>query len=136
MSDFLENAVLQSSLNAVAFPSIPSVFVALFTTATTDAGGGTEVSTSGTGYVRQEITTGWTVTNPTPHHRGENTDLIEFPVATAGWGEITHVAIIDAVTAGNFLYHGTLPVSQIILINQIAQFPSATIAALVGVIPA
>lgn len=34
--------------------------------------------------------------------------LVTFAQATAGWGTITHWAIMDAITAGNMLYHDAL----------------------------
>lgn len=136
MSDYLENAVIQATLNGVTFPVIPSVFIALYTTPTTDAGGGTEVTTVGTAYVRQELTAGWNVTSPTPETRAENADLIEWALATLAYGVVTHVGIHDAVTGGNLLYHAQLANSQNVFINQIAQIPSGSLAALVGVTPA
>jgi len=42
----------------------------------------------------------------------ENTDQITFAQATGNWGTITHWAIYDAITGGNFLAHGDFAVSK------------------------
>ncbi len=87
-----------------------TVYAALFTSSTTDAGGGTELS--GNGYARQSVTfsamTGATDGNTT------NQADIEFPQATDDWGTITHLAIYDASSSGNMLYHGQLNTSKLI----------------------
>jgi hypothetical protein len=41
------------------------------------------------------------------------TDVL-FPIASAGWGTITHFGILDASTVGNLLYHGALTTSKTI----------------------
>lgn len=111
LSDYLENALLNHSTGKSAL-TMPSVYLALFTTATTDAGGGTEVSTSGSAYARQNIPAGsWASAS------GGSTSTsadVNFPTATASWGTITHVALFDAATAGNMLWHGPLSASKAI----------------------
>jgi hypothetical protein len=39
---------------------------------------------------------------------------VEFPVATADWGTITHIGIRDAGSGGNLLWHGALAASKVI----------------------
>jgi len=41
-----------------------------------------------------------------------NANVIDFGTATANWGTITHVAIADAVSAGNGLFYGALTASK------------------------
>ena len=53
-TDFLENKIIDHMLRNQAYTPPTTVYVALFTTATTDAGGGTEVS--GGAYARQAVT--------------------------------------------------------------------------------
>ena len=50
-TDFLEDKILNHVFRNVAYTAPATVYVGLFTTATTDAGGGTEVT--GGGYARQ-----------------------------------------------------------------------------------
>ena len=110
-SDYLEAKILNRVLNAqddAAWPVIDDVYIALFTAAPSDSGGGTEVS--GGSYARKIVTTGFTVTNG----HAENTADVEFIQATADWGTITHWGIFDAITSGNLLFHAVLTESRTI----------------------
>jgi hypothetical protein len=84
-------------------------YVALFTTATDDAGGGTEVS--GNGYSRQTVTFDAATSGA---GTTSNTDAPTFTAAGGNWGTITHIAIHDAATGGNRLWHGALAASKTI----------------------
>lgn len=78
------------------------------TTPTYDAGAITNITEpSGGDYARVSVansTTNWTVTARTV----ENATAIEWPTATANWGDATHVVVYDAATAGNALFFGAL----------------------------
>ena len=39
---------------------------------------------------------------------------ITFPTATADWGTVTHIAIMDAATLGNMIMHSPLDASKTI----------------------
>ena len=104
MSDYLEARIHNHILNAVASAAPASVYVALYTAAPSDSGGGTEVS--GNNYSRAQMTAGWTV-NATSGV-AQNTAQVEFPVASGSWGTVTHIGIFDAASGGNLLYHGAL----------------------------
>jgi hypothetical protein len=122
MSDYLENKVADHLFRGVAFTAPAALYVALFTAAPSDSGGGTEVS--GGSYARVALapsTTNWaatngaaTTTNPSSGSGGttSNNVAITFPTATGSWGVVTHVAIFDAVTAGNMHWWGALTSSQ------------------------
>lgn len=99
LSDYSETLVLNYLLTGSAVTRPTSWYVALFTTATTDAGGGTELT--GGGYARQAAT--FTVTGDT----ATNSAIIDF-VSSGDWGNITNVAIYDSLTGGNMLFHGAL----------------------------
>lgn len=105
-SDYLETASLKWALTANAVTRPTAWYVALFTTATTDAGGGTEVS--GGSYARTAVS--FSVTN----NVASNSANVLFPTATASWGTVTHVAIYDASTGGNLLFHGAASSSKLI----------------------
>ena len=105
-SDYMETNVLKWALTTATVTRPTTWYVALFTTATTDAGGGTEVS--GGSYARQAVT--FSVTGDT----ASNTGNVLFPVATAAWGTITHVAVYDSLTTGNSLFHGAATSSKVI----------------------
>jgi len=128
MSDYLEQKLLDELLNKVAFPG-PSTYVALFTTAPTDAGGGVEVS--GGAYARQLVDTNASLVDPkwnlaVSEGGGgflvDNLQDIVFPTATAAWGTVVAAAIFDAVTAGNMLVHGALTVDKPVTLDDTFKF--------------
>lgn len=103
LTTYLKNELYDHVLRGAAYTSPTTVYLALFTSATDDAGGGTAVT--GGSYARQSITMG----APTDGV-GANTAAITFsnmPTAT-----VTHAAIYDAVSAGNMLMHGALVSSK------------------------
>lgn len=99
-STYLATAILNAAYRQQAFPSIAQVYVGLFTAAPTDAGGGTEVPTSGgTNYARAAITFGAPAGTPPTI---ENEEVV-FNVAAASWGTLTHIGLFDAASGGNLL---------------------------------
>ena len=107
LTDYSENAIL-NLMRSVAWTAF-AAYVALFTTATTDAGGGTEVT--GGAYARQLV--GLSAASGAGGSTSNAAD-ITFPTATADWGTVTHVAIMDAATAGNMIMHSPLDASKTI----------------------
>ncbi len=110
-SDFLEVNALNHFLRGVSYASPTNVYLALFTVAPTDAGGGTEVS--GGSYVRQVISFGAPGT-PSANQVANDVAIL-FPIATADWGTLVHFGIFDAPSAGNLLYHATMTAPRTIL---------------------
>ena len=104
-SDFMENKIIDHMLRNQAYTPPSTIYVALFTSATEDSGGGTEVS--GGSYARQAVTL-----SAASGGASENSADITFPQATADWGTITHVALMDAATGGNMLMHSALDASK------------------------
>lgn len=111
-SDYLENKVLDLLFGNTAY-TIPGTYeFALFTTAPTDAGGGTEVT--GNAYARATVTN--TAGNWTTATGGSksNAVAITFPTATGtGWGTIVAFGIYD--TGGNLLFWGNLTTPRSVL---------------------
>lgn len=107
MSNYLENALINATLRNTSFTSPATVYVGLYTTDPTDAGTGTEVS--GGSYARVAVTFG-----APSNGVSTNSSAVEFPQATASWGTVTHIGILDALTTGNLLYHTPLDVSKAI----------------------
>ena len=107
-SDYLEGKVAQFMFknNAETFVTPgDSLYVALFVGDDGLEAGTLTSEASGGAYARQQVAAaGWTQTGGAV----ENTADIEFPVATAAWGVVSHVAIMDAASGGNVLYHGAL----------------------------
>jgi len=91
-------------------------YLGLFTAAPGEAGGGTEVS--GGAYVREAVT--FSVSGDA----ATNTAAIEFAVATADWGTITHVAVFDASTGGDQIAYAALTTSKTIATGDVLRVPA------------
>lgn len=107
MTNYLEDELIDHVLRNLAYTSPTTVYAALFTAAPGEAGGGTEVT--GGAYARTAVTFGAPSAGAT-----DNTADVTFPTATANWGTVTHVAIMDASTAGNMLLYGALTASKVV----------------------
>ena len=123
MSDYLENKLVDHIFRATSFTMPSALYVALFTAAPSDAGGGTEVT--GGSYARTNLApsvSNWKSTNGTTSGASSGTGgvtsnavAITWAVApTANWGTVTHFAIFDASTAGNMLFWAALTASKTI----------------------
>lgn len=84
MSVYLKNKVLTDNLKTTP------VYVALFAGA---------VEVSGASYARKLIT----FTTPADGQTTNEADVL-FPIAAELWGEITQIAVYDALTVGNRLF--------------------------------
>lgn len=115
MSDYLE-ANLRTLIfrTGAGFAKTAGLYVALFTAAPSDSGGGTEVS--GGSYARVNVApldANWTAPDSTGGLT-DNAGAITFTTATGSWGTITHVGIFDASSGGNLLFHGALAASKVV----------------------
>ena len=122
LSDYLENKILDHVLRNVSYTSPTTVYVGLFTTDPTDAGSGTEVS--GGSYARQILS----VTTATAGIVTSSGD-VTFPQATASWGTISHIGLLDAITSGNLLMHTALTTSRAIESGDILKISSGNLTA-------
>ena len=120
-SDFLELELLDHVLGNAAYTAPATVYIALFTVAPTDAGGGTEVT--GGAYARLAITNNATNWPAASAGLKSNGTIFTFVTATANWGTVLAMGIYDAVTAGNLLYWGDLTVSKAVNNGDTASFP-------------
>src|SRR6056300_1976848 len=119
-SNYLENALINAVLRNTSYTSPATVYVSLYTTDPTDADSGTEVS--GGSYARTAATFDAPSNGVT-----QNSADITFPTATAGWGTVTHVAIHDASTAGNMLFHTPLDTNKTIDTGDIFKITSGNL---------
>jgi hypothetical protein len=109
-SNFMNAAMLDHVFGITPYTAPTDVDIALYTSAPTDAGGGTEVSSSGTDYDREEIpndATSWTRTGSLI----ENDNDIEFPEATAAYGIVVAQAAFEAGTS-NMMWWKNLEANQ------------------------
>ena len=82
-------------------------YVALYTAAPSDSGGGTEVS--GNGYAREAVTF---AAATSPGGTTSNSGAVSFTASGGAWGSITHIGIHDAVSGGHLLWHGSMTASK------------------------
>lgn len=107
LSNYLENKLLDHVLRNVSYTSPTTVYVGLYTSDPGDDNTGTEVS--GGSYARQILS----VTTATGGIVTSSAD-ITFPQATGSWGTISHIGLLDALSAGNLLMHTALTTSKTI----------------------
>lgn len=117
-SDNAETLVLDWIFSTASVTRPTAWYLALFTTDPTDAGTGTEVSTSGTAYARQSVT--FTVTGDT----ASNSAAVEFATATASYGTVSHIGVYDAVTGGNLIAHAALSTAKTIDTGDVLRLPA------------
>lgn len=113
-SNYLENKLLDHTLGNAAFTQPANLYLGLFTNDSGNAAANLEAGTltdevSGGSYARKIVafaaaSGGSSATNAT----------VTFDTATANWGTITHVAVMDASTAGNVLFWGAVTTSKTI----------------------
>ena len=123
LTNFAENKIIDALLRAQAIGTPATWYVALFTAAPSDTGGGTEVT--GGSYARVAVTAGltqWagtqsagsTTASSGTGGTSSNNAAVTFPAPTASWGTVTHFGIFDASTAGNLWVWGALNTSKTI----------------------
>jgi hypothetical protein len=118
-SDYLENKVVGHVFGGSAYTAPATLYVALYTSAPSDTGGGTEVS--GGAYARQ--TAAFTISADT----ASNTSAIEYPTATADYGTVVAVGVFDASSSGNLLAYGNLTTSKTVSTGDVFRFNAGAI---------
>lgn len=106
-SDYLENKVLDHVLTSTSYTAPGTRYLGLFTASTGLEANTPSAEVSGGSYARKAVTFaaasgGSSATNAT----------VTFDTASASWGTITHVAIMDASTSGNVLFWGAVTTSK------------------------
>ncbi|KKL04262.1 hypothetical protein LCGC14_2617840 [marine sediment metagenome] len=114
--NYLEDKILDHILKVAVYTPATNLFIALYTVAPTDVGGGTELS--GGGYLRT-VCNSW---DPSSGGASANAIQVLFPEATGDWGTIVAFAIWDAQSGGNFLKWGDLTQSRAIPDKDSAKF--------------
>lgn len=103
-TDYTETKILNHLRGAAAWSMPAGLYVGLFTTAPTDAGGGTEATTTIRPAGRPQASFGAPDAGTTMI---ANDQIVDFGAA-AGQATVTHFAIFDATTGGNMLAYGQL----------------------------
>ena len=110
-SDYLENEVLDHVLGqgARTYTSPVNLYIGLWTADDGLEAGTLTSEVSGGSYAREAVAFNVAALGST-----SNTSTVTFTTATANWGTITHVAVMDALIGGNVLFHGAVTSSKTI----------------------
>lgn len=109
LSDYAEKLLLDWMMTSGSATRPTAWYVALYTAAPSDSGGGTEVSTGG--YARQSVAFS---AASSPGGTTSNSGEVSFTASGADYGTVTHMGIFDAASSGNLLWHGALTASKTI----------------------
>lgn len=130
-SNYLEKKLLDHVLMQATYTQPSGLWIGLFkstvdgaTTLANLEAGTISDEVSGGDYARKTVsfaaansTTGVAATSAT----------ITFNEATANWGDITHVAIMDAATGGNVLFYGAVTTPKTIEIGDTFQITTGSL---------
>lgn len=117
--------LLGSSHDTTSMPA--TVYVALITTAPSDANGTGLVEVSGGSYARVAVTNNDTNWPAAASRSKANGTAVTYPTSTASWGTVVGFAFYDAATAGNFLGYGDLTSSQAVGSGVTPQFAAGAL---------
>ena len=121
-SDYAEDKVNELLVGKTAF-TLPTAYVALYTAAPSDSGGGTEVS--GGSYARKSTAgADWAASSGGSI---SNANAITFVTASGSWGTVTHFGVFDASTSGNLLFWAALTTSKTIGSGDTASFAAGAL---------
>lgn len=126
MSNYTEDQIIQTFLRTA------ETYVALYTAAPSDSGGGTECSYAG--YARKSSrgvalvapSAAWAATvggNGTT----SNTQELAFAEVAGSSVTVTHFGIFDAVSGGNLLFHGALTASKTMDVGDVPVFAAGSL---------
>lgn len=124
-SDYLEVKLLDWLFGKASFSPPDTYYVALYTSAPSDSGGGTEVS--GTGYSRVAVANdaeNWPATSGGVKANGETVD---FGQAGSAWGTVTHFGLFDAASGGNLYRWGALVAPATVEEDDTVDFPPGSL---------
>lgn len=136
MSDYLESGVLHHIFRGQSFPQPATIAVALTSTVPAETQTGAtipELANAGS-YARVVVGRGDSAWNFITQSTGEsglvdNASAVTFPTATANWGMVSGVAILDSGVygAGNLLFHAALTTPRDVRTNDTFQFGAGDI---------
>jgi len=135
ISDYKEKKLLDHSNNVAVWTAPTTQYLALFKTDPGETGAGTEVSATvdDTAYARQAITfaaatlgTGIALTSA-----AQTFAAVVYGSGAAAY-TVTHVAVYDALTAGNLLDYGVLGASISRVVGKTLVFDIAAVTSAIG----
>lgn len=121
-STYLSNKLLDLPVGGTAYTAPATLYFALYTVAPTAAGGGTEVT--GGNYSRAAVTNNVTNFPAATSASKTNAGAITWATASASWGVVVAVGVLDAASAGNLLYFATIS-SKTVDANDTVSIPAS-----------
>ena len=122
LSDYSEKLLLDWAMTTGSATRPTAWYVALYTAAPNDAGGGTEVT--GGGYVRKAVTF---AAAATPGGTTSNTGDVTWTASGANVGTVGWIGIHDAESGGNLVWHGAMTASKIVNDGDTLEFSAGNI---------
>lgn len=122
LSDYAEKLLLDFLMTTGTATRPTAWYVALFTAAPNDAGGGTEVSAGG--YTRKTVAFSAAAS---PGGTTSNSGEVSFTASGGDFGTVTHMGIFDASSSGNLLWHGALTASKTVADGDTLTFAAGNI---------
>lgn len=121
LTNYAQNKIIDNLLRGQSNVFPATFYIAEFTVAPTQAGGGTEVS--GGSYARVAVPSslanwsgtqgaGTTAASSGTQGATSNNNAITFPAPTANWGTIVAEGFFDAATGGNLWIQGPLSANK------------------------
>lgn len=117
LSDYSEKLILDYLMTTGSATRPTNWYVALYTSAPSDSGGGTELS--GSGYAREAVTFAAATSGA---GTTSNSGAVVFTADGGDWGSVTHMGIHDATSSGNLLWHGALAAAKTVLDGDSLEF--------------
>lgn len=113
ISYFLESKILGHVTGFQVYSPPTTIWVGLFSTAPSQSGGGTELSSAANpGYYRQPVT--WAAPSGTPPTI-QNSNLLRWPPSggvQSGWPSVIAIGLFDNLVGGNLLWWGPIAPSN------------------------
>lgn len=121
MTNYLEKKLLDHTLNVASY-AFPTLHLALFTADPTETGDLTNEVANAGAYARQALVSKFSAATT---ETSATTAEIAFPQATASWGTVTHIGIIDSSTygLGNMIYYGPLDAPRLVDLGTTFKIP-------------
>jgi len=123
LSDISEKLLLDFLMTTGTVTRPTAWYIALYTSAPSDSGGGTEVS--GGGYARKTVA--WDAA-ATPGGTTQNSGVVTWTASGASFGTVTHIGIHSASSgSGNLLWHGAMTASKTVNDGDTLEFAAGNI---------
>lgn len=121
-----ETKILDHIVGKTDIGTLPTAYIALFTTAATHEDGTGVVEPTGVGNYARKLTapTDWNAAASGSISNGEDITFVE--CATTNWGTINGFGLYTALTGGVMIAHGELTTPKPISIGDTAKFAGGT----------